>query len=605
MISSVILMLSVAGFSVGSSSELPATYRIEARLDTASHIIYGTQQILFKNPTSKPLKRLCFHLYPNAFKDTSSIFCRESEEVRSGVASGNVSRLEVSDIRLDGRDPDPGRIDIKGTLMYIDLFEDLPPGGEVEISMQFELLIPRIEVRFGYDSGGNYLLSHWYPVLCGYQKDRLIDWEYHANSEFFSNFASYSVVLELPPDFAVGSTGNLRLAGKNDTIAVWHADDEPVIDFAFACGPGFEILESDTLGIKIHYLLKNKNVDLYGRMDKITRYSLAYCSNRLFKYPYRNFTVVDIGPGAGGLELPGLISIAVPESRSVRASALLDNTIAHETAHQWFYATIATNEFEEPWLDEGLTSYFTSRIARSFGVRKDFIESFGYDVSLDEIFRTFALLGKAPYPINLKSWEYPGFMDYGSAIYGRARLVIQTLENIIGDSVFAEALKDFAADYRFGHPDGEDFLSSISSSAGLDLTDFFSQFIAGTARVDYGVASLTYDEVAGEFEDDVTKYKITVGVRRKLDGVVPQKITVGLYDGAKIDTTWDGRSGVASFEFVANSRPWYAAIDEDDVFPLDENRTNDRLYSESHSMRLISFEWDTVFALEFILSLFL
>ncbi len=605
MISSVILMLSVAGFAVGSSSELPAAYRIEARLDTASHIIYGTQQILFKNPTSQPLSRLCFHLYPNAFKDTSTVFCQESEEVRSDVASGNISRLEVSDLRLDGRDLDPGRIDVKGTLMYIDLLEDLLPGDRVEISLQFELLVPKVKVRFGYDSDGDYLLSHWYPILCGYQKNRLIDWEYHANSEFFSNFASYSVVLELPSDFAVGSTGNLRLVDKNDKVAVWHAEDEPVIDFAFACGPGFEILESDTLGIKIHYLLKTKNVELYNRIDKITKYSLGYCSERFFKYPYRNFTVVDFGPGAGGLELPGLISIAVPESRSMRASVYLDNTIAHETAHQWFYATIATNEFEEPWLDEGLTSYITSKIARSFGDGRGFIELSGYDVSLDELSRTFALVGKAPYPINLKSWEYPGLMNYTSAVYTRALLVLQTLEGIIGDSLFALALRDFAEDYRFGHPDGEDFISSISSSAGLNLNDFFLQFINGTARVDYGVTSLRYDEVPSESEDAVAKYKITIDVRRRLDGIIPQKITVGLCDGARIDTTWDGRSGMASFEFVANSEPRYACIDEDNVFPLDENRTNDRIYSESHSMRLISFEWDAVFVLEFILSLFL
>ncbi len=129
--------------------------------------------------------------------------------------------------------------------------------------------------------------------------------------------------------------------------------------------------------------------------------------------------------------------------------------------------------------------------------------------------------------------------------------------------------------------------------------------MSGTARVDYGVTSLKYDEVSGDSQDAAVKYKITVDVRRELDGVVPQKITVGLIDGAKIDTSWDGRSGVASFEFVADSKPWYAGIDENNVSPLDENRTNDRIYLDSHSLRLISFEWDAVFILEFVLSLFL
>jgi aminopeptidase N len=433
----------------------------------------------------------------------------------------------------------------------------------------------------------------------------LIDWEYHANSEFFSNFASYDVALELPPGFAVGSTGNLKLVDRSDTIAVWHAEEKQVIDFAFACGPDFEMLESDTLGIRIHYLLKNENIELLDRIERITEYSLAYCSEELFKYPYRNFTVVDFGPGAAGLELPGLISVAIPESKSENALDYLEHTIAHETAHQWFYATIATNEFEEPWLDEGLTSYLTSKIAGSYGDGKSFIGLYGYNISLDELSRTFALIGKTSYPINLKSWEYPGSIDYNSAVYSRALLVLQTLEGITGDSVFASALKDFAEDYRFGHPDGKDFLSSISSSTGLDLTYFSSQFVNGIARVDYGVTSLKYDEVPGESHGEAVKYKITVDVRRKLDGIIPQKITVGLDDGATIDTTWDGRAGVASFEFMADSKPRYAGIDEDNISPLDENRTNDRIYLDSHSLQLISFEWDAVFTLEFMLSLFL
>ncbi len=40
----------------------------------------------------------------------------------------------------------------------------------------------------------------------------------------------------------------------------------------------------------------------------------------------------------------------------------LESTAIHEFGHQYFYGLLASNEFEEAWLDEGMTSYLESRI---------------------------------------------------------------------------------------------------------------------------------------------------------------------------------------------------------------------------------------------------
>ena len=605
MIEPLLLSICVSGAAVGLSPKVPVEYTIEARLDTATHMVYGQERIRFLNPIDEPLDQLCFHLYPNAFKDTSTVFCREDSRVRKNVAGGNVSRLDVSDLEIDGRNVDLSRIHIDGTLMYFDLNRELPPGRETEISLGFELLVPRVIIRFGYDSKGNYLLAHWFPILCGYQKGRLIDWEYHANSEFFSDFGNYTVKLTLPTGFGVGSTGALTELESDDSLAVWQAKADTVIDYAFACGPAFQIRESDTLGIKIHYLLREDRLRSFDRIDKITRYSLAYCSGSLFEYPYRDFTLVDLDPGAGGLELPGLAAVDLDPPMRMMTLSAIDATIAHEIVHQWFYATVATNEFEEPWLDEGLTTFFTSEIMNSYSGNEGYVDIFGYKISLAELLRSAALIGGPSYPIDLKSWEYPDQVEYNNAVYSRASMVLKTMERVLGDSVFAESLRDFARRYRFAHPNGDDFLKSLSSFSGIDLSEFASQFVTGTARVDYEVTSLGYSKVDQDSAEATEKYDISVGVRRKLGGIVPQKITVVLEDGARLDTLWDGKSRVAEFEFTANSQPDYAALDEDGIIELDENRTNNRMYRKSLSSRLVSFEWDTIFSLEFLLSLIL
>lgn len=595
----------ISGATVGLSPVVPVEYVIEARLDTAAHEVYGHEMIRFLNPNDGPLDRLCFHLYPNAFKDSSSVFCREEERVRKDVAGGNVSRLDVSNLEIDGRKVDSSRIRIDGTLMHVDLNAELPPGRTTEISLSFELLVPRVKVRFGYDREGNYLLSHWFPILCGYQKGRLIGNEYHANGEFFSNFGNYAVRLTLPPGFAVGSTGGLAKLVENDSLMIWEAKADTVIDFAFACGPAFKIRESDTLGIKIHYLLKEDRLKSFERIDRITKYSLAYCSERLFAYPYDDFTMVDLDPGAGGLELPGLVAVELDQPVRMMTRSAVDATIAHEIVHQWFYATIATNEFEEPWLDEGLTSYLTTEITVSYPDAEGFVNISGYEISLDELFRFFTLFEGPSYPIDLESPEYPNQMEYNAAVYSRASMVLKTLKQILGDTVFADALGDYARRYRFGHPDGNDLMMSLSSSSGKDLSGFFSQFVGGTARVDYSVTSLDYSRIDQDSAGAGGQYSISVGVRRNLEGIVPQKITVVLADGARMDSLWDGQSRLTTIEFEAESEPAYAALDEDGITELDENRANNRIYRQSLSTRLMSFEWDTIFALEFLLSMIL
>jgi hypothetical protein len=580
---------------------MPVSYRIEARLDTTAQKIYGSETLEFMNPTDRVLYSICFHLYPNAFSDTNTVFCRENESVRSDVASGNISRLDVSELTANGRIVESARIRLEGTLMCIDVPDGIAPGRTARVEMTFELLIPRARIRFGHNGKGNYLLSHWYPIMCGYQKGELIDREYHANSEFFSNFGSYDVSLALPSDFEVGSTGKIDLIERSDTLSVWRAVADTVIDFAFACGRNFKKTKVSESGIGINYLLSEANEDYFEQVDEMTRFSLTWCSENLFPYPYEEYTVVDFAPGASGLELPGLIAVSLPGLTDDPQFSRVAGTIAHETAHQWFYATVANNEIDDPWLDEGLVSYLTGKILKAKAVPPSRFSFPGYEIKQDDISRIFTLSKEISYPIDLASYEFPDWYEYRSAVYPRAGMTLQCLETAVGDSAFAGALQYYAREYRFRHPDTDDFENAISAYAGIDLSEFYSQFISGTAQVDYGVVSMIYDKIG----DDDQNYLVNVIVRRFQDGILPQTVSIVLDNGAIIDTTWDGRSRVASFEFETDSRPLYASIDQYFTYLLDRNISNNRLYRESYSSRIISFDWDAVFITELLLSLLL
>jgi hypothetical protein len=179
------------------------------------------------------------------------------------------------------------------------------------------------------------------------------------------------------------------------------------------------------------------------------------------------------------------------------------------------------------------------------------------------------------------------------------------LEGTVGQARFDSALDAYANRYRFRHPNENDFINTISEETGINLRQFYNQFIAGTARVDYSVKSLEYEAAMASDSGSPAKYKITATLGRELDGILPQRLAIHLENGSELDTTWNGQERVKSFEFSSVSKPTYAVIDSGYTYTLDENLGNNSLYLNGFGSRLISFEWDSLFIREFILSLLL
>ncbi len=600
-IAGILANLSTAAI-VGLSPQYPTSYQLDVKLDATAHRITGDERIEFLNPTSDTLDQVCLHLYPNAFKDTASVFCRENAAVRADVAAGNTSELKVTDIAIDGQALDSGSANLTGTLLYLRLPARLPPQQTIVITLKFDLKIPRATQRIGYNNLGNYLLSHWHPILCGYQKGVLQDFEYHYNSEFFSNFSSYDLKLDIPSDFKIGSTGEPAEISRDSSRAVWQVHADSVIDFAFACGPAFQVTDVDTMSIHLRYMLEKRHDKYLKTTDDMTRYSLAYDSKMFYNYPYKSFTLVDFECGSTGMELPGMVVISFPGARSLTlGKKILITAIAHELTHEWFYATIATNEAYEPFLDEGITSYVTDRLLESGGDTLTQMSFFGYEFKYSEFERLAALISKANYPIDLKSWDYPDEMSYGMSVYSRSTLVLDALENLLGRARMDSALSFYANEYRFRHPDIYDFKNAISERGGINLDRFYDQFISGTARVDYGIISLSYKAISGS----EGKFDVDITVERRLDGILPQKISLFCDDGSRIDTLWNGEARTTVFKFPTSSKPKYAELNAGNAYSIDENIANNTLYFLSLGSRLLSFEWDTVFMVEFFLSFIL
>ncbi|WHY83981.1 M1 family aminopeptidase [Neobacillus novalis] len=78
---------------------------------------------------------------------------------------------------------------------------------------------------------------------------------------------------------------------------------------------------------------------------------LSYFKQKFGPYPFKQLDIVING---GGMEYPGIVEVnTTPEEPAI------NETVVHETAHQWFYHGVSNDPYYHAWIDEGLTSLAT------------------------------------------------------------------------------------------------------------------------------------------------------------------------------------------------------------------------------------------------------
>jgi aminopeptidase N len=223
--------------------------------------------------------------------------------------------------------------------------------------------------------------------------------------------------------------------------------------------------------------------------------------------------------------------------------------IEHEFGHQYWYGMVATNEFEDAWMDEGINSYTEVKVLDSvLGKNTSIMNMAGATMSERETQR-LTYIGVADIdPIAKNAYEYYNSNSYGGVTYGKTASVLLTLESIIGEETMAKAMHVYFMKYRFTHPTKEDFLKTIEEVSGKNLRWYFDQAVYGTPVMDYKVLRIDslpvnwYEEKkkgAGKDDKD-TVYRSYVWLQRRDDFVMPVDVEIKFENGDKLREHWDG-----------------------------------------------------------------
>ncbi len=526
-----------------------ASYNIEVTLDADAKTLTGHETITYLNTTDIPIPDAVFHLYLNAFRDQNSIFLTESGTAR-GYAwdAGHPGWIEVTGIRLADGTPLTLESIEDGTLARVQLPSPVPGGESFSLEVDFRAQLPKVFARTGFFGDDFFMIGQWFPKLGVWQpgsQSAVEGWNaypFHANSEFFADFGTYDVAITLPTGYVTGATG-LPVAEKdngNGTQTVsYHA--QSVIDFSWTASPNFRQTARTVNGVEVVYFYLPEHSFTVERALDAAEAAVTYFGEWYGAYPYPRLLVVDVpdeAGGAGGMEYPMLVTAGLEDFTGLgimkgEFDRMLELVTVHEIGHEWWYATAAFNEAEEPWLDEGFTDYSTVRLMGKVYGPYDAVDAGNVKLSYQQM-RRMDYLAFPNTPMYGKAWDFNGLAGYGVAAYAKPALALTTLENILGEETMLEVMSTFYQRYQFQHPTTDDFRLTAEEVSGQDLDWFFDGLVYGDGALNYSVSA-------------VDEHSVTV--MRQGELVIPTEVEVTFSNGSAVLEPWGGGGGEQVFTY--------------------------------------------------------
>ena len=604
----------------GARSPRNANYSIDVRLDPDTRTLVGRAVVTWRNISAVSAPDLRFHLYYNAWRNSRSTWMRERELGRGpGLASRRESDWGWIDVTAVRRLGDAGPQDLTDRVRFISPDDENPddrtvlsvpmpaavaPGETVNIEFEWSSRIPRTFARTGA-IGEFFFIAQWFPKVGVLESTGWNCHQFHASTEFFSDYGVYDVRITVPTGWVLGATGiRERLRDNPDGTTTHRYVQEDVHDFAWTTSPDFLDLTDrfEVAGlppVEMRLLLQPEHAGQAGRHFEATRATLQHYGQWFGPYPYEQITIIDPAwqSGAGGMEYPTLFTAGARWLAPPDVSQPESVTI-HEAGHQFWYGVVGNNEFEHAWLDEGLNTFSTARVLeaaftpnriyrRYFGgfvpfVFRDITWSRATDGNRLAGYRTAARMD-AQQTVTYQYW--PGT---ASAItYNKTALWLHTLERHLGWDQLREILSVFYERWQFRHPRPEDFFAVANEVSGRDLTWYFDQVHGGTQTFDYAVRQVTSRPlrdrgfVDGDrgptFRDPIDDRglsRTTVTVSRRGDGIFPVDVLVVFDDGETVRERWDGRESWRVFTYERAAHATRVHVDPDRVLLLDVDYAN-------------------------------
>ncbi|KUG03393.1 aminopeptidase n [hydrocarbon metagenome] len=430
-------------------------YEMEVYLDIVSNLLYGRSRVCTINTTGQVMNDLWLTVYPNAFSNPNST----PAPAQAYYKGFNPGWLELDRVMVNGQEVE---CYLDGVSMHIVMTFDIIPDKDIIIDMNWRIRIPEIAYRFG-SKDGIFMLGNFYPVLNVYDQ---AGWHIAYNSKFGDPFcfhcADYRVRVNIPDAYQLVSTGSTVYRNAEDTgRTIYLIEASRARDFCLLIIYDYQEIKSQVDNVTVKcYVPGGSNLDKTREIAAQCGEMLHYYSSRWGSYPYLEFKIALVPmQGFHGMEYTGLIflkqELLSAQFDSNRGSFIL----AHEVAHQWWYAMVGNDQLAEPWLDEALanwSAYEYQKHAQGMSAKP----------------KSTTVISKLDQQLN----EIDSNSEYYKTIYDGGEAFWAALEEELGRDTIDSVLRRYLADYKYDIATTQGLLDTIRKEARQDMDSFLDEW---------------------------------------------------------------------------------------------------------------------------------
>jgi len=347
LVMSIVLCVGVCVFLAPScAKERERTaYTMNLKYDPTARTLSSEMTVEYTNQTDTALSALEFALYPNAFAEgvkTSPVSpLYEQSAYYKGKSYGGIEigSVEGASYALAGED---------NSVLVATLPEELYPDETATIKISFTTTLAEINARLGV--GERVVnLTHFYPELYPYGSAAAKYTPSAVGDPFVLACADFDVTLTVPQELEAVFAGEGEKVTQNGENT-YHVIATNVRDVAFFLGNELRMIDEKAGNITVEYCAFGEEPNKEGLRAAVG--SLVFFDRTFGGYPYSRYVVISTDLCQGGMEQSGIsaISRSVPEGQ-------VPYVVTHETAHQWWYGIVGSDQINEAWQDEGLAEY--------------------------------------------------------------------------------------------------------------------------------------------------------------------------------------------------------------------------------------------------------
>ena len=540
-------------------------YDITASLDEPSGVLTGEVRIHYVNQSPDTLRDFYVHQYLNAFRPGSRWAATDSAEGRERfqhMKDPDYAFERITNASL-GKPDYPYAPD--STIAHWRLSRPLAPGDSLVADIEWQARPSTLPRRQGRQ-GRRFDFAQWYPKVVVYDKYGWEDHPMYPAGEFYGEFATYDVMLDLAVDQVVGATGvpvegdpgwgkaavGAVASGGIDYQRSYYGRSsnkcggpavgrkcvrflaDSVHHFAFSLNPDYRYEEGKFKDVVVRVLYQPGDSATWGKGIAVqrTEIALAWLDTLYGKFAWPQITNVHRIEG-GGTEFPMMIMDGGPGQ----------GLIVHELGHNYTMGILANNEWREGWIDEGFTSFQTDWFFEATAGQNAYPGDEEWILSWD--------IDRWSQPVSMVSNQFRDFDTYNTMIYTKGELFLNQLRYVVGDAAMLEILRTYYARWRLKHVDETAFRNVAEEVSHMDLKWLFAQWLHGTPMIDYELKKVERHRTADG------RWLTAVTIDRKGDGFMP--IEIG--DKDTIYARASGQPEQERVEFVTSKKPGRLVLD--------------------------------------------